>query len=93
MVPIPRICHSFLCALWNPVSQMKGAWNMMGLADRMTVLRLQVNCSSRGAISLAGNYHPGAPCCGGIWINTFKHANANISFKICVDLVLPVNRD
>ena len=65
---------------------------MMGLADRVFVLRLQVNCTPWSTIRPAGNYHPRAPRCWGVGFNTFKHSNPHTSLKIGIDLILPVNQ-
>jgi Ni,Fe-hydrogenase I small subunit len=58
VVSVPGICHCFLCTLRNTVSEIEKVWNVMSLADRASILWLQVNCPSGITISLASDNHP-----------------------------------
>ena len=64
---------------------------MVGFLSGMGVKWLEVNSPARLAIFLCTYNHPMAPCDGFICGDYFDDTQADISVKICLDLLLSVD--
>ena len=90
MISIPRVCNSLFGVLRDAICQMKWAWNMMCLSDRMSVLWLKINCAPWASIGFRCNHHARAPRDRHVGADLFQDTNLNVPLQVLQNLILPM---